>query len=275
MILGCPDAPVLAAFAEGTLDSRQRAEVEHHLANCPECPIVVAEVTHFLVATAEEVEEAEPPPPPRHARWWYIAAALAATCIALASWRTLRDPMRGVRRIAAQSPVRLYEGRLHDFPYAPVDARRDVRAQYPARPALRAEADRLAHRDETADVLHARGVLALLANDPREASRLLKRASDRSPDDAAILNDVAASEIARAAVSDAPTARVAAQSALAAATRAAALAPTSPAPHFNRALALQLLDAPAKAEVAWRRALELERSPAWQQEIHTHVDPVP
>lgn len=260
----CPDAGILAAFAEGSLEPQQRAEVERHVANCPECPAVIGEVIRFLGESAEEENE---PERPDH-RWWFAAAAIAAICIPIAVWRTTssRDPLDRIRRIAAASPERPYEGRLHDFPHAQVHVpRADERPLIPI--ALRAETERLARRPEDVNVLHARAAAALLGANPREAARLMNAVVHFAPHDAGTWNDLAVAEIARASLDD----RTALFSALLAANRAAALSPASPEAWYNRAIALDHLGRDAEAAKAYRRALAHEPAGPWREEIRDRL----
>ena len=260
----CPDAGILAAFAEGALQPEQRAEVERHVANCPECPAVIGEVIRFLGENAEE--NSEPGTPAR--RWWFAAAAIAAICIPTAVWRTVstRDPLNRIRRVAAASPERAYEGRLHGFPHAHVHLpRADERPFIPI--ALQAETKRLAKHPQDANVLHARAVAALLSAKPREAVDLLQAAAHLAPNDAAIWNDLAVAEIARASLDD----RTALPSALRAADRAATLSPSSPEAHYNRAIALERLGRDAEAAKAYRQALAQQTSGPWHEEIRDRL----
>lgn len=257
---GCPEASILAAFAEGSLHGEERAAVERHVANCVECPVVLGEVTRFLQTPAAERARSR-------YRWWIVAAVLAALCIPLAFWT--RDPIARVRRIAASMHTRSYEGRLHDFPHARFDRSRGHAAAAGISIALKAEAERLARRDADADVLHARGVTALLQNNPREAVRLLTLAAKASPRDAAMWNDLAAALIARAALEDHAPARASAEGAFATANEALALDPTSPTARFNRAAALDLLGRPSMD--AWRNALANEPSDEWRTEIRDRL----
>jgi tetratricopeptide (TPR) repeat protein len=257
---------VLAAFAEGVLPPEQRPEVERHVANCPECPVIVGEVTRFLGDAAEEDSERAAP----DHRWWYIAAVIAAICVPVVVWRTMSsDPLMHLRSIAAASAVRHYEGRLHDFAYTRFRSTRSTeRISVPA--ALRAEADRLADHGDAADVLHARGIAALMSGDPHKAALLLDKAARSADDDPAILNDLAVAELARAS-RGVPAAL---PSALEAANRAVALAPSSPDAHYNRGIALERLSDAVGAAKAYRQALAHETSPQWSAEIRERLQRV-
>lgn len=259
----CPEADILAAFAEGTLPPERRVEVERHVADCAECPMVIGDVVRFLAESEDRVYD-HPKPLMAYGRWWFVAAAIAAICIPIAIRQTMtsQDPLREVRRIAVGQAERLYEGRLYGLPHARFRSPRG--GEHGSVPIeLRAEGERLARRGNNAEVLHARALAALLSANPREAARLLNGAIQLAPNDTAIWNDLAVAEIARAGLGD----DIAAISALNAAEHAIALAPSIPDTHYNRALALEQLGRDSEAEDAYRQALAHERSDAWRAEI--------
>lgn len=260
----CPDAPTLAAFVEGALDTPQRAAVERHVANCPECPAIIGDVARFLADTDAEARAWRPSP-----RRWFVAAALAALCIPVAIWRTVAplDPVERIRRVAAASPDRGYEGRLHGFAHAPFRAPRAGESR-PLSISLQAESERLARRGADADTLHARGVATLIDGQRCEAVRLLKTAVDLDPRRAAAWNDLSVAELACARLRD----RNGYLAALQAADRAIELAPMTPDSHYNRGIALEHLGRDAEATVAYRQALHYETSPSWRREIHGRLN---
>jgi tetratricopeptide (TPR) repeat protein len=249
---GCPDPSVLAAFVEGTLDAQTRRDVERHVADCPECPGVIAETARFLEAGVDEAE-GEPDPPPGRQWWWLTAAAFAALCT-LGAWQFVvnRDPLRHVKQIASECAVRPVEGQLVGFGYAPLSLPRAGRK--PAVDlALRAEAERLTS-------FHARGVALLLLGNVNAAVPSLERATRLTPDDAEVWSDLAAARIAAREFSRALTA----------ADRAVALAPSLAAAHFNRALALEYLGRRDEAIRAYQRAMNLD--PRWREEIASRIE---
>lgn len=267
----CPDASTLAAFAEGTLDVVQRTAVARHVADCPECPLVIGSVVHFLeeedTETEEEEAESEDAPPRSSRRWgWLIAAAIAACIPAALWWNASRDPLGRVRTLIATEEVRPVEGMLHGFEHKPYVAPRSD-ANRVVQPTVAAEASRLARRRQSPDVLHARGVLALMAGKWRDAARLLRNAAQESPDDPAIWSDLAAAEIALAASGE----RAALARGLVASERALALSPSLATAHFNRAIALEQLDQHDRALAEYRRALSAAAPPPWRDEIMTRI----
>jgi Flp pilus assembly protein TadD len=106
-----------------------------------------------------------------------------------------------------------------------------------------------------------------VSHDPVKAVRLLNAATRSAPNNAAIWNDLAAAELARASRGD----RTALTLALHAADRASALEPSSPDAYYNRALALEHLDRDREAVAAYRQALEHETSDAWRTEMYERL----
>lgn len=253
---GCPDPSILAAFVEGTLDAHSRREVERHVADCFECPAVIAETAQFLSAGNDSDEaESEPDPPPR-GRWWLaIAAAVLALCTA-GVWLAVvkRDPLSRMKEIVAESGTRPIEGQLAGFNYAPFPRLRSDR-KIPDDLELRAEAERLSDSDSA----HARGVALLLTRDVSGALRELETAVRLAPQDATAWNDLAAAHLAASEFARALTA----------ADRAVAISSAFASAHFNRALALERLGRRDEAIRAYQRALDLD--PQWREEITSHI----
>jgi tetratricopeptide (TPR) repeat protein len=260
----CPDASTLAAFAEGRLGRDEQEGVARHVADCAECPHVVAAVASLLDDDASAADSS-----PR--RWLLAAAAAAALCITGATWWALqaRDPMRRLSVLATRSATRPVEGMLHDFAHRPYDGHRAVQ-EHDRDLRIGALADSLERRGETASALHVRGLAKLLLGDSREAAPLLEKAARMSPDDAGMWSDLAAAEIARAAQGD----RSALVRALDDADRALALDPDLASAHFNRALALERLDRPDDAADAFKRALATAPD-GWSDEIRERIATVP
>lgn len=91
-----PDANLLSAFSENSLEKRERAEVMEHLAGCPQCRDVLA--LQALAAT-QVGEEGSPSKTPSHARGWLSRtelrwAAVAASLAVVAAIVLLRPPDR-------------------------------------------------------------------------------------------------------------------------------------------------------------------------------------
>ncbi len=54
----CPDANTLAGYLDGTLSEKERARIEAHLADCPECAAAVDELRDLLVPAASDAPSA-------------------------------------------------------------------------------------------------------------------------------------------------------------------------------------------------------------------------
>src|SRR5215470_6707790 len=87
----CPGDHSIAAYADGVLDERTRARLEVHLAGCPHCRQIVADV----IRAQRQLDLPEPPPellrkavgtalqgPPSWERIWVPLGALASIVIA-------------------------------------------------------------------------------------------------------------------------------------------------------------------------------------------------
>lgn len=265
----CPDASTLAAFAEGTLDAVQRETVARHVADCLECPVIVGTVVRFLDEESADEDDAEsddePPRVMLRSTRWIVAAAVVA-CIAMFWWIAARDSLARVNTLIAAQQVRPVEGMVHGFEHTAYAGARSA-AKSARDPKVRAEAERLSRRSPTPEVLHARGVLALMNAEWRDAVRFLQDAAQRSPENPMIWNDLAAAEIALAAAGD----REALSRSLASSERAIALSPSLAAPRFNRAIALEQLDRHQQALVEYRRALAATPPPLWRDEIAARI----
>ena len=258
----CPEAAVLAAFAEGSLPAAERREVAGHVAMCPECPAIVGATIRYLAEEDEDDTATEPPrSPPRH----LVAAAVAIAVFAALSWQYLgaRDPMRRLRAIASDQPARSVEGHLHRFPHAPFSEVRDDAVRL-ANLRLRAEEQKLATRNDPA-ALHARGIALLLTGRPDDAVAVLAPVAKDS-NDFAVWNDLATAQLAR--MDQTPTVLT---EALRAAEHAARLEPSAAAPHYNRGLALERLRRCNDAIRAYEAALAREQSDAWRADIRNRL----
>jgi Flp pilus assembly protein TadD len=115
--------------------------------------------------------------------------------------------------------------------------------------------------------LHARGVALLLTGEPNRALSLLEEATREDPANADLWNVLAVGRIASGKVGN----RREFLSAIAAADRAAVLAPRSGAPLFNRGLALEALGRRVEAVRDYRRAAELEPDSSWSEETKARI----
>jgi hypothetical protein len=277
----CVDDRTLAAFVDGTLDPDSRSLVVAHIASCPDCSELVAEV----IRTEEELQESTatlldaPITPPLdkvddrspNTPFWtnrYTFAA-AGGLLAVAASVLLLVPGRGSPLAPLVSIVgneRLTEARpTGAFRYGPL--RSPVRGSTNTdNLELRAEALRLrerADRTGAAEDLHASGIAQLLAGETTESVGTLESAARLRPDDASYRADVGAAYMSRFLAqghqADAAAALDAFDTALA---RSSTLAEAA----FNKALLLERLDRRADAVAAWNRYLELPDEPGWRDE---------
>jgi hypothetical protein len=83
-----PTTEALAACVDRTLDERTRAEVETHLARCPECYELVTAVLRAVELEGEPlVAGAQPPVTKVRATLWWLLAALIAVAALILTWR--------------------------------------------------------------------------------------------------------------------------------------------------------------------------------------------
>jgi len=257
----CPDPSTLAMFAEGALPRAARAEVLRHLADCPECPLVVGEMVRFLRS-----ESPGTPSTRGRGAWWasWLAAAITALCVSVLVWQILSggDPLQRVKNLAAKSASRPVEGQLAGFAYAPFSRFRsgpgvDLNVRY------RAEAEGLIESRKTdARSLHAAGIAFLLAGDSTTAAEILSAAARAAPENASIWNDLSVVYIEQATVGD----KRRFQSALTAADHARTLEPAMAAAYFNRAVALEHLGQRDAALRDYRTCSSLEPRSSWGEE---------
>ena len=257
----CPDASVLAAYVGGSLDARLRRGIERHIANCPECPVVVGE-TSRLLGSSDEATASDPLP--SHIWWRLAAGAAAALCLPIIVWQLAshRDPLRATKRAAAELSARQVEGRLEGFAYAPLPVSRSTEPTK-ATFALRSEAARLNERSGTdATSLHARGVASLLAGDTAAAAQLLRASARLDRFNARAWNDLAVAELEVARLQDGRNIGAA----LAAANRAITLDDASAVSHFNRGAILERLGRRDEAARDYLRSIALDPGSSWSQE---------
>ncbi|HVZ23924.1 MAG TPA: tetratricopeptide repeat protein [Vicinamibacterales bacterium] len=166
----------------------------------------------------------------------------------------------------AHAPTRVAAGRLSlPFAYAPAPAITRGAATHAVPPEVRIAAAQIEEDERdarTPAALHLLGIARLALGDLDGAVAVLEQAAQAGSSDAAMQNDLAAAYLERArATSDAADLT----KALAAADRAVALDPRSPAALFNRALALSALGRP-DARQAWTLVSTSERDAGWLSE---------
>jgi hypothetical protein len=108
---GCPDAETLAAYVDGTLAARARAQWESHLAACSGCQEQVATLVRWSAEDAPPTRQAVAPARPRAFavfRWVWAAPVLVAVLVA-GLWYTgeFRSRLRQTEeaRVEAPSPA--------------------------------------------------------------------------------------------------------------------------------------------------------------------------
>jgi anti-sigma factor RsiW len=282
---GCVDPATLAAFVDGMLDEVSRGRVVSHIASCPDCYELVAEV----VLTESELEEprasdqavrtAEIGDRPAKTFSWpkplTLAAAgglfaVAASVLFLVIAR--ETPLDSLVSIVGNQ--RLTEARPSgEFRYGPV--RSPVRGPRELENLeLRAEAARLrerAGRTGTPKDLHASGVAELLAGDTASSIQLLELGVQARPDDPAYRADLGAAYMTRFLEGGVPSD---ATTALGAFDKAISLNPSIKEAWFNKALLLERLGKPGDAVAAWSKYLELHDDAEWRAEAIRHRDAI-
>jgi hypothetical protein len=284
---GFPSDETLAAFIDGRLDPETRGKVIAHMATCSECYSV------FIGATEMTATAAPPNASPRSSRnaWLGVAVTTVAAAVAIVFLVTpVRDlvlPNSGMATLAkAASAQRTIVGRISGFPYQPMapvtrgenyDPMKD-----PANAKLLTAAagvQRSATARRSSANLHALGVTnLLLGNDDaaidtmREA--LLDETNERSvfaaiseSNDVPLLNDLSVALSHRAVlhknVTDAAEAARCAE-------RAWDIGRT-PEAAWNRAVAMEALNGPKRAGIAWHDYLALDESSPWAAEARKRL----
>ena len=270
-----PEAEILGAFVEGTLDTATTAEVTAHIAGCNDCLAVVAGTARMRrEETREEVRRWEP----RRTAWFAAAAAVVIGLVGLVTFRkAILEPTPSALdalRAAAPSDRRYVEARLTGFAWAPVRTYRDdttatTDAGYLRLAGAAGEALRAAQRDgRAADRLQAAGVGQLLVRQPETAATWLQKAASADPRDASAWSDLCAAQLSLALEHDRPSYLPAA---LASADRALAIDARLPEALFNRALVLEHLGIREDAAAAWRAYLAVDGASQWAHEAREHL----
>jgi CHAT domain-containing protein/tetratricopeptide (TPR) repeat protein len=171
--------------------------------------------------------------------------------------------------IEATGARRFVEPRLAGFHYGPFakgSARRRLSDR--EKKALREAADmiRKENRSPSPGSLHAVGVLALLQAQPDSAVASLESAAAADAGNTAVLSDLAAAYLVRAATLTRPVDLVAA---LDTAEKAIALDPGRPETLYNHALAQERIALHDQAERSWKLFLKIETEPGWRGEAES------
>jgi tetratricopeptide (TPR) repeat protein len=179
--------------------------------------------------------------------------------------------------IAAASSERPIEPRLSgDFKYAqlPPPLRAGGNTTRRVAPDLKEAAgvlERELSAQRTVETLRAAGVGALLTEDVDRAVELLQDAFGLAPTDPALLSDLSAAYLVRAARDDSRADRTQAR---AMAEAAISFDPRLLEARFNRALALERLATAEEARAAWQEYLDVDKNDndsGWAGEARQHL----
>jgi len=263
----CPDAEVLAAFAEGRLSRDEAAGVLAHIDECDDC-MATLEALNETIATRNVVVMK-----PR--RTWWLAAA-AAVAIGIAALFVVREQRSPMTRLIALTPAnaRPVEARLSGgFPWASYRGpmRADDAATDPQKMRLIGTAGDIvaaADRDKSAEAQKAAGVALLVIDQPLPAIERLRAAVQSSPNDAAAWSDLAAAQYSAALRMNRPSLL---PEALVSADRALRLDARNAEARFNRALILERIGLLQEARAAWKRYLEVDSTSRWAVEARERL----
>jgi anti-sigma factor RsiW len=281
-MIGCIDDATVAAFVDGTLDASARARVIGHLAACPDCSELVAEVarTDAELASSSSAVPAdrsgsETVRPATVLRMRRRGLAVVGGLVALAASITLLlvnrnadiDPLVDILGDARPTLARPTGGFRPGPVSSPTRAGSDA-----ADLRLTAEAARRVERagqTSDADDLRAAGVALLLARDTAGALESLDSATRQADTDAHAWSDLGAALMTRFIERGD---RVDADRALTSMEKALSLDESIPEAWFNKALLLERLNRRDDALVAWSRYLALPDPQGWREEAIRHRD---
>ncbi len=272
----CPTDAELAAFSEGKLGPPRPEEVARHVLHCAECQDVIGSLAY---RHAESLAASSRAAFPRRAA---IAAGLLLAVLAASGgvWRLSRGrTSTGIADLVrAVGQRRLVEARLSGgFAWAPVTEVRGeggpagTGALDPARSEIAGAAARIRGgkmwNDPTGD-MHSLGVAYLVLGNVDEAVTALDAAAKASPDDAAVLSDLAAACIEKGKAPDQAQQLV---RALDLSEKAIARAPAFVEARFNKALALEALGLRDAAIEAWESYVKADPSSPWSNEARSRL----
>ena len=282
----CLDAATLAALVDRTLDSASRARVVAHVASCPDCSELVAEVIQTtdelpadlrMVGSSEAARDATRSAGkvlPMRRRGLAAAAGLVAIAASLLLLVVLNRGSELDTLVEVVGNERLTLARpTGNFHFGPVRA--PLRGpQNTDDLQLAAEVARLrerAGRTGAASDLHAAGIAQLVAGDSTGAIASLRAAARSKPEDPRFISDLGAAYMTRFVDRDeADDATIA----LEMFDRAVSLSPSLEEAWFNRALLLERMNRPADALSSWNKYLELPDDGPWRDEAIRNRDAV-
>ena len=258
----CPEASMLSAYLDDTLDPGERARIEDHISRCEDCYFVVRESAHALALDAAAPHPAQPLPfsqsPPRPAsrrRALFgggllpLAAAIVVGVGAVALWRQMApappypDAIRPL--VEAVGERRFFEPRLTGgFKFGPtVAARRSPGSGPPSEAwAMLAAAGEIRDRmaATSASLRGSRAAAALFLGESEQAISEYSRLVLDEPTNAEWSSNLSAALLVRASTAPGNASRDRAD-ALSYAERALRLDPRLGEASFNRSLALKAL----------------------------------
>jgi tetratricopeptide (TPR) repeat protein len=273
----CPDLETIAAFLDGRLSERDREPIVAHLAGCERCYAIFTESAQTAPVSADAAATWWPP---RRRVMWSSAAVLAAAAALVLAVRmnvAVDEPAPVQELVTAVGTDRIIEPRLSGgFAYGP---RRTVRSGTASAltlsPDLRIAAARVEKdtaAQQSASARHARGVACVLTGNLECAVTSLQEPATQRPDDARILNDLAAVYLVRAEPQNDPGDL---SRALATANRAIEIDRLLPEARFNRATALERLGMHTEAREAWQAYLTLDDRSGWADEARARLQALP
>jgi tetratricopeptide (TPR) repeat protein len=280
----CPDLETIAAYLDGRLSERERAQVTEHLAGCETCYFVMTEAGQM--ASGPTLASEASPDSAKHRRWsrpvvWSssMAGALAtAAMVWLAvggSWFTASPDSAALQAlVAAVGSERTIEARLTGgFAYGPLGG--EVRSgdgsptsQSPDVRIAAAQIEKEASTDRSPQALHILGVSYLVTGNVGRAVAALEQAVDPANPDARTLSDLAAGYLVRGTRNKQPEDMA---KGLAAADRALKADSRLAEASFNRALALEKLSLAGEARGAWGDYLKVDGRSEWATEARRHL----
>ena len=262
----CPDANLLASFVEGRTSLEERAFVEAHIARCEDCYFVFSETLREQQSSGNTGWRSWIP---KAAAGLAAAAALILVVSAGYFYRSASDLTAALGALdAAGGPYRKFESRLTILP-----------THYELEPAIRSSAPSreapLAVREAAAVVEQAAGsgtsveerqalAAAYLVQGQRARAVEVLTPLEGSAQQPALLNDIAAAYLSRAADGDAKRAFDLLE-------RAVSLEPGRVEAWFNLGLAAEAIGNAARAREAWTQYLEIDQSSAWAAEARRHL----
>lgn len=271
---------LVSAYLAGGLSEDEAEAFEKHYFGCERCwaEVKAGEEIRAALKGGEAAAPAAPLAPSNVRRgpwtsWRVLALAAAVGIVAAGTVVMLKSPPASplAAVIAAAHSQRRTEARLAGFPYSPVEpVIRGGEGEAKPWKLLKARDDALAipESKRSPEIWRAIGSAELLLDQPVRAIDTLGKARQRYPQDAHVLSDLSAAQIARWAVTgDARQLEAAFETASKAATLDSSLTEAQ----FNKALAAQELGYREMGKKEWQRYLTLDSSSGWAQEARRYL----